>query len=494
MVREFADAERTPRTQTCGFRGYYGPSTSRTPRIPAISTESTHTPLADRLRPTRLDEIVGQDHLLGPGKPLRVALQSQRLHSMIFWGPPGSGKTTLARVIATQTDSQFIGLSAVLSGIKDIRDAISAAQRARDTVGRGTILFVDEVHRFNKSQQDAFLPYLEDGTVVFIGATTENPSFALNDALLSRARVYPLRALNTPALEQVLDRALSDPRGSTPPDTGIDGHVRRRIIAAADGDARRALGILETLLEMRTEVAGAVQPQWVDEIAAGGRRRFDKHGDAFYDQISALHKSIRGSSPDAALYWLARMMDGGCDPAYLARRLTRIASEDIGSADPRALSVALDAWNAYERLGSPEGDLALAQAAVYLACAAKSNAVYNAYRAALEDGEKFGSRSVPPRLRNAPTTMMRQMGFGKDYRYAHDEEYGYAAGESYFPDDMPERRYYRPTERGLEKKIGEKLAHLRKLDRDYRERQEKRPAERGADPKLGSQPNQKRRT
>ncbi|MDH3637291.1 MAG: replication-associated recombination protein A [Gammaproteobacteria bacterium] len=438
--------------------------------------EGSHIPLADRMRPNDLGEIAGQEHLLGKGKPLRHALESGNLHSMVFWGPPGTGKTTLARVIAKQTESQFIGISAVLCGIKDIRDAVATARKVRQSSGRGTILFVDEAHRFNKSQQDAFLPHVEDGTITFIGATTENPSFELNNALLSRARVYQLKSLTVQALRTVIERALTDARaGISMHRAAVADAVCERIADAADGDARRALNILETAVDMAVHTGGTVETTWVDEIVSGANRRFDKRGDTFYDQISALHKSIRGSSPDASLYWLTRMLDGGCDPTYLARRLTRIASEDIGNADPRALQVALDAWNAYERLGSPEGELALAQAAVYLACAPKSNAVYLGYREAMRDSEEYGSKEVPTRLRNAPTAMMKELGFGGDYRYAHDEDQGYAAGESYFPDDMPLRQYYRPTQRGLEKKIAEKLAYLRKLDAEYYRQNKKTP-------------------
>lgn len=421
-------------------------------------------PLAERMRPRTLAEFCGQDHLLAPGKPLRCAIEMDHPHSMIFWGPPGTGKTTLARLLAGTSGSQFLRLSAVLAGVKDIREAVETARRVRATEGRGTLLFIDEVHRFNKAQQDAFLPHVEEGTLVFIGATTENPSFELNNALLSRARVYVLKALEVGDLEAVLDQALADG------ERGL-GHLgltlapaQRRILAdAADGDARRALNLLELAADLST--GGEIGERGVTEVIAGHGRRFDKGGDIFYDQISALHKSVRGSDPDASLYWLARMIDGGCDPLYLARRIARMASEDIGNADPRALDLALHAWDVQERLGSPEGELALAQAVVYLACAAKSNAVYLAWKAALEDARQSGSLEVPPHLCNAPTRLMRELGYGRGYRYAHDEPEAYAAGEVYFPNGMQPRRYYVPVDRGLEIRIREKLAHLRELDR-----------------------------
>ncbi len=424
-------------------------------------------PLADRMRPQTLDEIAGQHHLLAPGKPLRTAIESGRLHSMVFWGPPGTGKTTLARMIARYCDAEFISLSAVLSGVKDIRAAVDRARQLREASGRASILFVDEVHRFNKSQQDAFLPFVEDGTVTFIGATTENPSFELNNALLSRARVYVLKALDADDIRQILARALTDPeRGLGARRIELEPAVRDKLAQVADGDARRALNLLEIAADLGEETDGVtrIAADTLEEVLSTGVRRFDKQGEAFYDQISALHKSVRGSSPDAALYWLARMLDGGCDPLYIARRVVRMASEDIGNADPRALALALDAWDVQERLGSPEGELAIAQAVVYMACAAKSNAVYKAFNAAMADVKQSGSAEVPLHLRNAPTKLMKELGYGKRYRYAHDEPEAYAAGESYFPEEVGERRYYEPVPRGLEQKIAEKLAHLRELD------------------------------
>jgi putative ATPase len=424
-------------------------------------------PLAERMRPRRLDDVVGQRHLLAEGKALQRALRTQRPHSMIFWGPPGSGKTTLARLLAGASGWRFLRLSAVLAGVKDIRAAVAEARSAREQEAQGSILFIDEVHRFNKSQQDALLPHVEDGTVVFIGATTENPSFELNNALLSRARVYVLKALETEDLEALIDRALADPEhGLGGRGLSIAAEARALLAAAADGDARRALNLLELAVDHRAE-PGAGQ---IDAAAArlviegGGVRRFDKGGEAFYDQISALHKSVRGSAPDAALYWLARMIDGGSDPLYLARRIVRMASEDIGNADPRALDLAMNAWDAVQRLGSPEGELALAQAVVYLACAPKSNAVYLAWTAALADAKGQGSPAVPVHLRNAPTKLMQDLGFGAAYRYAHDEPDAYAAGECYFPEGLAGRQYYRPVPRGLEIKIADKLARLRALD------------------------------
>jgi len=423
-------------------------------------------PLAERMRPQTLSEVWGQRHLLAPGKPLRQAIETDRPHSMILWGPPGTGKTTLARLLAGCSDAHFMRLSAVLSGVKDIREAVSEAKRLRVAEGRGSILFIDEVHRFNKAQQDAFLPHVEEGTLVFIGATTENPSFELNNALLSRARVYVLRALDVEDLEQILERALTDAqRGLGASGLTLDSARCRMLAEAADGDARRALNLLELAADMSE--GDEIGEQAVAEVIAGRVRRFDKGGDIFYDQISALHKSVRGSAPDAALYWLARMVDGGCDPVYIARRLVRMASEEIGNADPRALELALNAWDVQERLGSPEGELAIAQAVIYLACAAKSNAVYVAWKAALEDARKSASLEVPVHLRNAPTRLMKELGYGRRYRYAHDEPEGYAAGEVYFPDTMEPRSYYAPVDRGMEIRIREKLARLRALDRSY---------------------------
>ena len=435
-------------------------------------------PLAERMRPRRLDDVVGQRHLLGPGKALARALGTERPHSMIFWGPPGSGKTTLARLLAGASGWQFLKLSAVLAGVKDIRAAVAQARAARDAHGQGSILFIDEVHRFNKSQQDALLPHVEDGTVVFVGATTENPSFELNNALLSRARVYVLKALEPADLEGLIDRALADSEhGLGGQGLSIAPEARTLLAAAADGDARRALNLLELAADyaMEPDADDCIGVEQARLVVEGGVRRFDKGGEAFYDQISALHKSVRGSAPDAALYWLARMIDGGCDPLYLARRIVRMASEDIGNADPRALDLAMNAWDAVQRLGSPEGELALAQAVVYLACAPKSNAVYTAWNAALEDAKRHGSLDVPVHLRNAPTKLMKDLGFGAAYRYAHDEPDAYAAGERYFPDGLAARQYYRPVPRGLEIKISEKLARLASLDAAARERAGPRP-------------------
>ncbi len=424
-------------------------------------------PLADRMRPRTLAEFRGQGHIMAEGKPLRRAIEDDRPHSMIFWGPPGTGKTTLARLIAHHSGAQFISLSAVLSGVKEIRNAVEQARQVKELEGRTTVLFIDEVHRFNKAQQDAFLPHVEDGTVVFVGATTENPSFELNNALLSRARTYVLKRLELEELEAILEEALRDrERGLGERELVLTQELRNLIAQAADGDARRALNLLEIAADL-TE-GDTIPTAVVQEVVSGAVRRFDKGGDLFYDQISALHKSVRGSSPDAALYWLCRMLDGGCDPLYLARRVVRMASEDIGIADPRALALALDAWETQERLGSPEGELTLAQAVLYMACAPKSNAAYLAFGAAMKDAKESGTQEVPVHLRNAPTRLMKELGYGREYRYAHDEPDAYAAGETYFPEEMGERRYYHPVERGLEIKIREKLALLRERDRKAR--------------------------
>ena len=430
--------------------------------------ERAFRPLADRMRPRSLDEFIGQSHILGDGKPLRQAVESGQLHSLLFWGPPGTGKTTLAHLLAERSGAEFIALSAVLAGVKDVRQAVAVARQRQQVENRQTLLFVDEVHRFNKAQQDAFLPFVEDGTVLFVGATTENPSFELNNALLSRARTYVLKRLTDDDLVQVMVQALENTdRGLGNSGTSLAIEQLQRLAQAADGDARRALTLLEIIVELAAGEA-VVDDELVSEVVSGGVRRFDKGGEAFYDQISALHKSVRGSVPDAALYWLARMIDGGCDPLYIARRVVRMASEDIGNADPRALALALQAWDVQDRLGSPEGELAIAQAVVYMACAAKSNAVYNAYKAAMKDAREQGSLDVPLHLRNAPTRLMKELDYGKAYRYSHDEPEAYAAGEDYFPDGMSNPGYYQPVDRGLETKIAAKLAHLKELDRRAR--------------------------
>lgn len=430
-----------------------------------------YRPLAARMRPKCLDSFIGQQHLLGKGKPIREAIGRQTLHSMVLWGPPGVGKTSLAKMLAHLSEAKFQSLSAVLAGVKDIRAAIAQAQQDRASYGHKTILFVDEVHRFNKAQQDAFLPYVEDGTIIFIGATTENPSFELNNALLSRARVYVLKTLQQQDIVDVIQRALIDQ------ENGLGGHklkladgVIELLAQSADGDARRSLNLLEIASDLALEQDGyrLINQQVLEEVLATDVRRFDKGGDYFYDQISALHKSVRGSSADGALYWFGRMLDGGCDPLYIARRVVRMASEEVGNADPRGLRICLDAWETQERLGSPEGELAIAQAIVYLAAAPKSNAVYNAFKAVKADIKQLPSYDVPMHLRNAPTQLMKQMNYGAGYRYAHSEEQAYAAGERYFPEEMPERQYYQPVNRGLEIKISEKLAHLRSLDQAAR--------------------------
>jgi putative ATPase len=431
-----------------------------------FQSRPVYQPLAARLRPTSLQEFIGQEHILSPGKPLFEALQSGQAHSMIFWGPPGTGKTTLARLLAQSSHSHFEMISAVLSGVKEIRAVVEKAQLVRNQQGRQCILFVDEVHRFNKSQQDAFLPYIEDGTLIFVGATTENPSFELNNALLSRARVYVLKSLKTTDLLKILQQALADKNYDLEVSALQLSEQQQQMLAqSADGDARRLLNLLELSAELaNAEQSNSLSDETLAQIIQGSIRRFDKGGDVFYEQISAMHKAVRGSSPDAALYWLCRMLVGGCDPLYIARRVVRMASEDIGNADPRALEIALNAWDVQERLGSPEGELSLAQAVIYIACAAKSNAAYVAFKTAMHEARHSESYDVPMHIRNAPTQLMKDMDYGEDYRYAHDEPEAYSAGDNYFPEALKDKRFYFPTERGLEIKIKEKLDYLRKLD------------------------------
>lgn len=432
---------------------------------PAVNEvkQTAFQPLATRMRPRHLGEYIGQSHLVGEGKPLRRAIEQGILHSMILWGPPGTGKTTLAYLMAEQVKARFERLSAIFSGVKDIRKIVDEAKAAKQLGGRSTVLFIDEIHRFNKAQQDVFLPFVEDGTFILIGATTENPSFELNGALLSRSRVYVLKSLSEADLLQVIAAAVADKeRGLGDLQIHFPEDLQKLLVQAADGDARQVLNLLEIITDLGEDESGkiSVTDKLLAEVMQASLRRFDRQGEAFYDQISALHKSVRGSSPDAALYWFCRMIDGGCDPRYIARRMVRMASEDIGLADPKALAITLHACEAYERLGSPEGELALAEAIVYLACVPKSNAVYVAYGQAMEAVQKYGSLEVPMHIRNAPTKLMKQLGYGKAYRYPHDEDGAYAAGETYLPDQIKDKKFYQPTTRGLEAKIAERLAYL----------------------------------
>lgn len=429
-----------------------------------------YEPLASQFRPQALDEILGQEHLLGDDKPLRRMLEAEQVYSMILWGPPGVGKTTLARLIANSVNARYVSISAVTSGIKDIRAVVDQAELEKLQNQRPTLLFVDEVHRFNKSQQDGFLPFIEDGTLIFVGATTENPSFALNNALLSRCKVHLMKPLAREALQQILQQALQ----KLDPKPELEDQHLATLVSAADGDARRALNLLELVFELYVADGDAANPdEIILRVVEGGVRRFDRGGDEFYDQISALHKAVRGSDPNASLYWLCRMLDGGCDADYILRRLVRMASEDIGNADPKALGLVMDAWHAYERLGSPEGDLCIAQAAVYLAITSKSNAVYSAWKEVGKEVASSGTLPVPLRLRNAATKVMKDLGYGEGYRYAHSEAHHYAAGETYLPDEMDGRNYYTPSDQGLEKRIAERLSALRELDQKQRETNKK---------------------